>query len=56
MNADASMSLGVIVERREVENPWQDFAWRPIAVVPNAARGGRRPLEVKKKKRPAKET
>ena len=41
MNADASMSLGVIVERREVENPWQDFAWRPIAVVPNAARGGR---------------
>ena len=39
MNADASMSVGVVVERREIENPWQDYAWRPIAVIANAARG-----------------
>lgn len=38
MSADASMSVGVVVERREIENPWQDYAWRPIAVVANAAR------------------
>ena len=38
MSADASMSVAVVVERREIENPWQDYVWRPIAVVPNAAR------------------
>ena len=41
MSADASMSLGVVVERREIENPWQDYVWRPIAVISNAARGER---------------
>lgn len=34
--ADAVMSLGVIVERRKIDNPWQDYAWRPIAIVPNS--------------------
>jgi hypothetical protein len=33
------MPVGVVVERRDIENPWQDYVWRPIAVVPNAARG-----------------
>ena len=41
MGADASMSLSVVVERRDIENPWQDYVWRPIAVIPNAARGER---------------
>lgn len=41
MSADASMSLGVVVEPREIDNPWQDYVWRPIAVISNAARGKR---------------
>ena len=31
------MPLGVVVERREVDNPWQDHVWRPVAVIPGAA-------------------
>ncbi len=41
MSVDASMALGVVVERREIDNPWQDYVWRPIAVIPNASRGER---------------
>lgn len=32
-----SMPLGVVVERREIDNPWQDHEWRPVAVIPGAA-------------------
>jgi len=38
MQADASMPLGVVIERRDIDNPWQDVAWRPIAVIANAKR------------------
>ncbi len=31
-----SMPLGVVVERREVDYPWQDHAWSPVAVIPGA--------------------
>ena len=31
-----SMPLGVVVERREIDNPWQDHEWRPVAVIPGA--------------------
>ena len=41
MTADATMDLGVVVERREIDNPSQDYLWRPIAVIPNAARDER---------------
>jgi hypothetical protein len=30
------MTVGVVVERRKLNNPWQDYAWRPIEVVPGA--------------------
>jgi hypothetical protein len=30
------MAVGVVVERRRIDNPWQDVAWRPVAVVPGA--------------------
>ncbi len=29
--------LGVIIERREIDNRWEDHAFRPIAVVPGMA-------------------
>jgi hypothetical protein len=31
-----TLNVGVIVERRKVANPWQDWSWRPVAVVPGA--------------------
>lgn len=30
------MPLGVVIERRELDNPWQQWSWRPVAVVPGA--------------------
>lgn len=30
------MPLGVVVERREIDNRWQRFAWKPVAVIPGA--------------------
>ena len=30
------MPLGVVVERRAVDSPWQDHAWRAVAVIPGA--------------------
>jgi hypothetical protein len=34
---DERMPVGVIVERRKARNPWDDFIWRAVAVVPGAA-------------------
>ncbi len=31
-----SMPLGVVVERREIDHPWCDHSWRPVAVIPGA--------------------
>jgi hypothetical protein len=36
MERSISMPLGVVVERREIDNRWQRFAWRPVAVLPGA--------------------
>ncbi len=31
-----TMSAGVVLERRKIDNPWQDYAWHPVAVIPGA--------------------
>ncbi len=31
-----SLQLGIVLERRRLDNPWQDFDWRPVAVIPGA--------------------
>jgi len=31
-----SMSAGVVLERRKIDNPWQDYTWHPVAVIPGA--------------------
>jgi hypothetical protein len=31
-----AMPLGVVVERREIDNPWQDHSWCVVAVIPGA--------------------
>ncbi len=32
-----TMALGVVLERRRSQSPWQDWTWRPVAVIPGAA-------------------
>ena len=34
---DERLPVGVIVERRKARNPWDDFIWRAVALVPGAA-------------------
>src|SRR5206468_9124559 len=31
-----TMQVGVVLERRRIGNPWQEYAWRPVAVIPGA--------------------
>jgi len=40
MAATATIALGVVLERRQMDNPWEDHCWRPVAVVPGAAPSG----------------
>ena len=37
MAAQESLPLGVIVERRRIDNPWKEHSWRPVAVFTGAA-------------------
>jgi hypothetical protein len=30
----ANLPLGIVLERRAVDNPWIDHVWRPVAVIP----------------------
>ena len=32
-----TLPIGVIVERREIDNPWQKWRWRPVAVLTGTA-------------------
>jgi hypothetical protein len=34
------MAVGVVVERRTSDHPWQDHCWRPYAVIPGGGPGG----------------
>jgi hypothetical protein len=36
MERSIRMPLGVVVERRELDNRWQRWTWRPVAVIPGA--------------------
>ena len=31
-----TMPIGVVLERREIDNPWQDHIWSAVAVIPGA--------------------
>ena len=37
MAIEESLPLGVVLERRRSNHPWQDHVWRPVAVIPGAA-------------------
>jgi len=30
------MDIGVVVERRDIDNRWADYSWHPVAVIPGA--------------------
>ena len=32
----AQIPLGIVVDRRDMDNPWQDCRWEPVAVIPGA--------------------
>ena len=34
MSALERLTVGIIVERRKIDNPWQKFRWEPVDVVP----------------------
>ncbi len=34
-----SMALGIVLERREIDNPWETHSWNAVAVLPGAAEG-----------------
>lgn len=34
--ATDSMPVGVVMERRAIDNPWADHVWRAVAVIPGA--------------------
>ncbi len=36
MTADATMPVGIVIERRASDHPWQDATWAPVAVIPHA--------------------
>jgi hypothetical protein len=36
-----SIAVGIVIERREIDNPWQDYVYSPIAVIVDAP-----PMEV----------
>ena len=32
----AKIPLGIVVDRHDMDNPWQDCRWEPVAVIPGA--------------------
>jgi len=40
MSALERMAVGIVVERREIDNPWQDYSWSPVGVLPGVALEG----------------
>ena len=39
-----AMPVGIVVERRRLNSPWQDEAWLPVSVIAGASTGGWRVL------------
>ncbi len=37
LDAQETIALGVVLERRPIDHPWADWTWRPVAVIPGAA-------------------
>lgn len=38
MEKSQTIDVGVVVEKRRIDHPWQEWTWLPVAVIPGAAR------------------
>ncbi len=36
MEKTQTIDLGVVVEKRRIDHPWQEWSWLPVAVIPGA--------------------
>ncbi|MGB0670100.1 MAG: DUF3305 domain-containing protein [Rhodospirillales bacterium] len=36
MQPQDGLPMGVVIERRAIDSPWADHAWKPVAVIPGA--------------------
>ena len=36
MSVRETIPVGIVIERREIDNPWQDYTWAPVAIIPGA--------------------
>ncbi len=36
MRDQEQLPLGIVLERRTIDNPWQDHTWKSVAVIPGA--------------------
>ncbi|MEE8123491.1 MAG: DUF3305 domain-containing protein [Alphaproteobacteria bacterium] len=36
MAVSECMPVGVVLERRDLDNPWQSYTWHAVAVIPGA--------------------
>jgi Protein of unknown function (DUF3305) len=36
MSSSELIELGVVIERRKIDNPWQEYSWLPVAVFTGA--------------------
>ncbi len=36
MATSERMNIGIVVERRDIDNPWEDHCWSAVAVIPGA--------------------
>jgi len=30
------IDIGIVLERRDIDNPWEDHTWAPVAIIPGA--------------------
>ncbi len=37
MSVRETIPVGIVIERREIDHPWQDYIWAPVSVIPGAA-------------------
>lgn len=36
MQEHDTLPVGIVIERRRIENPWQDYSWRTVGIIPGA--------------------
>ena len=37
----SSLTLGIVVEQKKIDNPWQEYVWSPVDVIPGIEKIGK---------------